>query len=282
MIARNGVLLTDEVTEQHYEWVLSHFPGSQKRKSRFETNVICPCHPDSDPSLGVDVRYGDDGPRIVLKDRSGECAVEDILAAVGLGFQDLFFGQNGHHRRSDVAEDPGTDDADEETDEGPTGCTVEQYSLDKGLPIEFLHSDEVALEDCRWWGVDAVRIPYPDAEGNVIVSRYRVSRRGKPKVVSAKGDRIWPYGLHRLSEGREAGYTLITEGESDAHSAWSRGLPCLAIPGASGWKPEWWVFLEGIEHLLFQEEPDEGGASLWQALSATPQIKDRLTRVRFS
>ena len=50
-----------------------------------EYRVICPAHPDKDPSL--DFRDGNKG--IVLTCRSRNCSNEDILAAWDLAFADI-------------------------------------------------------------------------------------------------------------------------------------------------------------------------------------------------
>ena len=58
---------------------------------------LCPAHDDSSPSLSI--RECDDG-RILLHDFAG-CAVDDIVAAVGLTLADLMPPQAiGHHVKS--------------------------------------------------------------------------------------------------------------------------------------------------------------------------------------
>jgi hypothetical protein len=214
----NGHFSTEELG--WYREELGHFGEPRVEKSPTDTDVLCPVHGDHNPSLGVDLRRNGKGAMIVISCRSQGCDPEDILQAVGLGFEDLYY-----QRLEEKSE--------------PEGCTVAQYAAAKGLPEEFLRSDIVGLEDLEWWGVPATEIPYVDENGEYVLSRYRILLSGDRKVVSKKGDSVMLYGLHGLEDSREAGYALLVEGESDCHSAWYRDLPALGIPGAKNWRPEW-------------------------------------------
>ena len=121
-------------------------------------------------------------------------------------------------------------------------------------------------------------MPYLDENGEVLLTRSRVSLTGKPKVKTRKGDKHRLYGLWKLEEAREAGYAWLVEGESDSQTLWYHGEPAVGIPGANGWKAEWAADLEGIERLYFVVE-DEAGEQCWRKLAATPEIRDRLYRV---
>jgi hypothetical protein len=123
-----------------------------------------------------------------------------------------------------------------------------------------------------------VSMPYLDENGEVLLTRSRVSLTGKPKVKSRKGDKHRLYGLWKSEEAREAGYAWLVEGESDSQTLWYHGEPAVGIPGANGWKPEWAPDLERIERLYFVVE-DEAGETCWEKLAATPEIRDRLYRV---
>ena len=238
---------------------LTLFPGNQKHKSDTDTDVLCPVHGDRNPSLGVDLRRNGLGPKIVVNCRSQGCDYEDVIDALGIESADLTYQSNGK----------------------ANGCTLEMYSASKRLPLDFLTSDEVGLQDCEWWGVEAIEIPYTDEEGETVLSRYRVSlksTKGHPAVVSRKGDPIMLYGLHWLEDAREAGYVLICEGESDCHSAWYRGIPAFGVPGVGNWKKEWARYLEGIARILVLVEPD-AGERLWDALNDTKALRGRLERI---
>jgi hypothetical protein len=145
------------------------------------------------------------------------------------------------------------------------------------LPVGFLKG--LGLSEVRYGGKPAVRMPYLDGSGeNALLTRFRVSLDGKPKVKTKKGDKHRLYGLWRLHEARKAGYCWLFEGESDSQTAWFYDEPAAGIPGANGWKTEWASDLEGIERLYFVVE-DEAGEACWKKLAATPEIRERLYRV---
>ena len=57
--------------------------------------AICPAHPDHSPSLSITA--GNDG-RILLHCWAG-CATADVLAALGLGWSDLFASRRSQRSR---------------------------------------------------------------------------------------------------------------------------------------------------------------------------------------
>jgi hypothetical protein len=248
-----------------YEGILSRFPGEHRRKSKTDADVICPVHDDHNPSLGVDLRHNGASPKVVLNCRSGGCRYADILEAIGLTDADLQF--NG----------------------GVTvtayGCTLEAYAASKYLPIEFLTSDDVALEEGICYvkevgkEVLAVEIPYADQNGEQVATRYRISSGGDDKFRWERGSSTTLYGLHKLEEAHDAGYVLLVEGESDCHTAWYRGLPAVGVPGVDNWRDEWAGHLNGIPKVFVVVEPDEAGKKLWWALVGCDALAGRLRRV---
>jgi len=156
-------------------------------------------------------------------------------------------------------------------------ATLENYAAYVGLPVDFLKG--LGLGEIRYDGEPAVRMPYLEESGEeVLLTRFRVSMTGKPKVKTKKGDKHRLYGLWKLDEAREAGYLWLFEGETDSQTAWYHGEPAVGIPGANGWKAEWASELDSIERLYFVVE-DEAGEACWRKLAATPEIRERLYRV---
>src|SRR5215203_4579895 len=154
----NGVSMLPETTNAFtpqtldwYEGILSQFPGEHRRKSKIDTDVICPVHDDHNPSLGVDLRQNCAGHKVVLNCRSQGCEYSEILQAVGLTDADLKLQQKNAAMEY--------------------GCTLEAYAASKNLPLEFLTRDDVALVDCTCYvkevgnEVPAVEIPYADRDG---------------------------------------------------------------------------------------------------------------------
>jgi putative DNA primase/helicase len=249
-------------TSQEIAWYkdrLTLFGEPAKTKSDTDADVLCPVHGDRNPSLGVDLRRNGSGPKILINCRSQGCEYEEILEALGIESSDLTYEPNGK----------------------PSGCTLDMYAASKRLPLDFLTSDEVGLQDWEWRGVEAIEIPYMDEEGRVVLSRYRINlkaTKGSPAIVSRKGDKAMLYGLHWLEDAREAGYAMLCEGESDCHSAWYRNIPALGVPGVGNWKKEWASYLEGLERILVLVEPDRG-ETLWRDLNDTRALRGRLGRI---
>jgi hypothetical protein len=122
----------------------------------------------------------------------------------------------------------------------------------------------------------AVRIPYPDEEGQEMGVRFRVSLDGAEKFKWRSGDKPVPYGLRLLGEARAAGFVVLAEGESDCHTLWYHEIPALGIPGASNWKVAWAAYLDGIEKIYTVIEPDQGGDTLREKLTGCAPIRERL------
>jgi len=156
---------------------------------------------DRKPS--VSVTEGDDS-RALVNCQAG-CQTEDIVAEWGLNMSDLFENQNGHRG--------GGSYTSRETTSTDQPATLENYAAYIRVPVEFLKS--LGLKEYRHLGEPAVSMPYLDENGEVLLTRSRVSLTGKPKVKTRKGDKHRLYGLWKLEDARRAGYAWIVEGESD-------------------------------------------------------------------
>jgi len=260
---------TDSFTPQALDWyegILSLFPGEHRRKFKTDADVICPAHDDHNPSLGVDLRHNGVGPKVVLNCRSQGCEYADILKAIDLTDADLKF--NG---------EVGSVTA--------YGCTLDAYAASKNLPLGFLTSNDVALEDgscyVRALGgeVPAVEIPYADQDGERVATRYRISPDGDDKFRWEKGSKTTLYGLNKIEEAHDAGFVLLAEGESDCHVAWYRGLPAVGVPGVDNWSDGWALHLDSIPKIFVVVEPDEAGKRLWRSLVGCDALAGRLRRI---
>jgi putative DNA primase/helicase len=268
----DGVYMLPETTNgftpqtlDWYEGILSQFPGEHRRKSKTDADVICPVHDDHNPSLGVDLRQNGAGPKVVINCRSRGCEYAAILGAIGLTAADLTF--NGGVSVTAY------------------GCTLDAYAASKNLPLEFLTSDDVALEDGTCYvkalgrEVPAVEIPYAEQNGEQVATRYRISPGGADKFRWERGSSTTLYGLHKLDEAHDAGYVLLVEGESDCHVAWYRDLPAVGVPGVDNWRDEWAEHLNGISKIFVVVEPDEAGKKLWRTLVGCDALAGRLRKV---
>ncbi len=145
----------------------------------------------------------------------------------------------------------------------PSGLTLAEYAERKGLALAGLAKAGVE-ERTGKYGDAIVAIPYRRADGSTIRTKCR-TRKGTFWDRDGEGTPL--YGQDVLAAS-PAGPVLIVEGESDCHAGWQRGVTVVGLPGASQWKPEYASLLSGREVIVWQE-PDEGGATMVAAISAS-------------
>src|SRR5215216_5609450 len=242
---------------------------------------FCPAHDDrSNPSLSLKAENG----KLLLHCFAG-CQPEDILSKIGLGMKDLFLEGGGGsfippntparlHAQSEKPHINGQNERASGDARSEHGCTLKEYSEMKKLPEGFLRG--LGLRDVIYLDKPAVRIPYPDKEGQEVAVRFRVSLDGSEKFRSRSGDKLLPYGLRLLEEACKASSVVLVEGESDCHTVWYHEIPALGIPGASNWRDGWATYLDGIEKIYAIIEPDQGGDTLREKLTSCKVIRERL------
>jgi hypothetical protein len=242
---------------------------------------FCPAHDDrNNPSLSLKAENG----KLLLHCFAG-CLPEDIVAEMGLQIKDLFSEGGGGSsippntpaRLHATDENPHSNGQNERasSDARPEhGCTLREYSEVKKLPEDFLRG--LGLRDVTYLDKPAVRIPYPDEDGQEVAVRFRTSLDSTEKFRWRSGDKPRPYGLELLVEARKVGYVVLVEGESDCHTLWFYDIPALGIPGASNWRDGWAAYLDGIEKIYAVIEPDHGGETLREKLTECEAIRERL------
>ncbi len=147
-------------------------------------------------------------------------------------------------------------------DAAPSGLTLHEYADRKGLSLAGLARAGVE-ERVGKYGDSIVAMPYRRADGTTIRTKCR-TRKGTFWDRDGEGTPL--YGQDVLAAS--TGPVLIVEGESDCHAGWQRGVTVVGLPGASQWKPEYASLLSGREVIVWQE-PDEGGATMVAAISAS-------------
>jgi hypothetical protein len=269
--------------------VLERLTAVRRAGSRWTAR--CPAHADRHPSLSV--AEGDDG-RVLLKCFVG-CTVEAIVAALGLEMHDLFTDARatpGDSRA--IVQHPlanphpstysGASSGDRASvaplhanPEGLRACTLESYSEAKGLPVEFLRS--LQLEDAKYAGRPAIRMPYPNFDGEEQAARFRIALEGDDKFRWKKRSKLCLYGLPRLRSARERGFAVLVEGESCTQTLWLHGFPALGLPGAANWKDERDLpAVEGLDTLYVVIEPDKGGLAVLEWLRRSALTTGRRPR----
>jgi hypothetical protein len=207
-----------------------------------------------------------------------ECAVERVVAVLGLTVADLFEGEGGGqgpNRRAHL--------------HTGGGCTLDAYAAAKRLPVEFLRSLGISdYSDARWPGRRVLRMPYRDREGNepAVRIRYALAKSDDgDRFLWRKGSKPCLYGLwreqcasvHGESEGADppSPSLVLVEGESDCHTLWLHRIPALGLPGANSWREARDLpHLEGIERVYVVIEPDRGGEAVLGWLSRS-RLRDR-------
>src|SRR5215212_7013787 len=233
---------------------------------------FCPAHDDrNSPSLSLKAEDG----KLLLNCFAG-CRPEDIVSKIGLGMKDLFSEGGGGifippntparlHAQGEKPHANGQNERANLDARAKQGCTLEGYSEEKKLPIDFLRG--LGLRDVTYLDKPAVRIPYPDEEGQESAVRFRVSMEGREKFRWRSGDKPPLYGLGLLEEARKAGFVVLVEGESDCHTLWHYEIPALGIPGVNNWRDGWATHLDGVERIYAIIEPDHGGDTLREKLT---------------
>src|SRR5215216_396471 len=242
---------------------------------------FCPAHDDrNSPSLSLKAENG----TLLLHCFAG-CHPEDIVTKIGLGMKDLFSEGGGGSsippctpaRLHAQSENPHTNGQNERASGNARhehGCTLKEYSEMKKLPESFLRG--LGLRGVTYLEKPAVRIPYPDEEGQEAAVRFRVSLDGAEKFRWRSGNQPLPYGLRLLGEARASGFVVLVEGESDCHTLWFYEIPALGIPGARNWRDGWATYLDGIEKIYAVIEPDQGGDTFREQLTRCEAICERL------
>jgi hypothetical protein len=148
-------------------------------------------------------------------------------------------------------------------DAAPSGLTLHEYAERKGLSLAGLAKAGVE-ERVGKFGDAIIAMPYRRADGSVIRTKCR-TRKGTFWGRDGEGTPL--YGQDVLAAA-PAGPVLVVEGESDCHAGWQRGVTVVGLPGASQWKPDYAALLANREVIVWQE-PDEGGATMVAAISAS-------------
>lgn len=145
--------------------------------------------------------------------------------------------------------------------------TLAEYAFQKRLPEDFLTETCHARTDKGRDGVKFVRFPYIDENGKEAVFRKRFGNKEFRWSYGSAG-KLTLYGLWRLNQIRDAGYTVLVEGESDTQTLWFLKFPALGVPGASNFKPKMVKSLDGLK-LYIHVEPDKGGDTFLEKVCRT-------------
>lgn len=156
--------------------------------------------------------------------------------------------------------------------ENSKGLTLEQFSENKQISLEFLQSLGIKQVIGKY-GLPELRIPYHNLDGTVFRERIRYALRAKDGSAWVAGEAIIPYGLDRIKDRR---WTILVEGESDAITAWANKLPALGIPGASSCNCLQHNYIQDLHTVYYWKEPDKGGDTF------AKKLLERLSDIGFT
>ena len=219
---------------------------------------LCPFHRDKQSSFSVDLKTG-----------QWHCFSEDEGGNF-ITFWAKYHGCDTKQAYKEILEKYGV--AQEKPKPKQTGgdgpslapYSVEQYSFDKRLPVDFL------IETCRVTtkkeraGLPCLQMPYFTEDGQQAAVRKRY---GKKEFRWQRGSagKICLYGEWRLPEIRKVGWAILVEGESDTQSLWYMGLPAIGVAGASMFKSYQAATIQRLK-LYIHKEPDGGGETFTSKL----------------
>lgn len=214
---------------------------------------LCPFHQDKNNSFSVDLKTG-----------KWHCFAEDDGGNF-VSFWAKYHGISTGDAYKAILEKYGAFSQDREkpkpskksNDDGPGAYTLEQYSFEKRLPVDFL-TDVCRVSTAKERnGTAYLRIPYLLEDGTESTFRKRFARKEFRWKYGSAG-KINLYGEWRIEAIRKVGYAIMVEGESDTQSLWYMGLPAIGVAGASMFKAEQSEILQDLKIYLHQE-PDGGG-----------------------
>jgi len=120
----------------------------------------------------------------------------------------------------------------------------------------------LGVQEIRYLGSPALRIPYFDTDGGEAAIRFRIALQGDDRFRWKHRAKSRLYGLNRITHARAVGYVALPEGESDCQTLWFHSFPALGLPGAGNWNEDRDApLLDGFDVIYLMVEADQGGGS---------------------
>lgn len=215
---------------------------------------LCPFHKDTNNSFSADLKTG-----------LWKCFAEDEGGNF-VTFWARLHGVDNNQAYKEILKKYHTPPVEKPKPPGPDAYSLEQYSFEKRLPVDFL------TETCRVStakersGTTYLRIPYLLEDGTESTFRKRFAHKEFRWKYGSSG-KICLYGEWRLPEIRNTGYAVLVEGESDAQTLWYLNIPAIGVAGASMFKSYQSAALQDLK-LYIHQEPDAGGETFMRKVCA--------------
>ena len=241
-----------------YSLVADTLGTLENRKAKIKENELtccCPFHDEDDPSFGIDLHKGvyhcftcsEKGNMVQfvskLKDIPESEAKEIVLNEVGF---------------IDLTQIP---------------YSLEQFSDEKKLPIEFLKQHDIdSLNGLH------ITFPYYDEENNMVRVRYRNNPKSDKRFFWNTGNKLCLYGLWKLQQF-DKDYIVLVEGETDSLSLWYHNIPALGVPGAANFKKEYSKLFKDFDKVIIHLEDDEGAKTFMKQICQSGIPFEKLYKV---
>lgn len=144
--------------------------------------------------------------------------------------------------------------------------TMEDYSIEKKLPLEFLKELGITNNEYN------MRIPYYDFNKTLIAEKYRNHPIYPDRFFYSKGFKTNLYGLWKLNDFSNE-YIILVEGESDAQTLWYYNIQALGVPGASNFKKEYKEVLSRFNKIYIHSEEDNGAKEFVNSICSVLPIE---------
>lgn len=174
-----------------------------------------------------------------------------------LGVKDEDFGIKRHKQKEWMMPVPADRNGTQLIE--PNSKAMDYLVIERRLdPIVVANAKIGESKDGEW-----VVIPYfdPGEKEAFHIKRMKVDRpNGKKEIVASKGTRRSLYGKHLI--GDDVSNIVITEGEIDALSLHSVGIPAVSVPNGvsdTAWVECDWEWLERFERINICMDMDEPG-----------------------
>lgn len=225
---------------------------------------LCPFHDDKNASFSIDLKSGkyncfacgESGNFINFYAEMNKLSTSDAFKAIC----EEHNIQLEHHN-----DDKKEAKKDNSENKGPKPFTLEEYSLQKKIPTDWLVDNcRLSTEKDRRTGITYLKEPYYDNNGNEVTYRKRYANKEFRWKYGSAG-KIGMYGEWRLPQLEKAGYAILVEGESDTQTLWYLRFAAIGIPGANLFKTEFCKKLGGLK-LYIHVEPDQGGDTFYNQM----------------
>lgn len=237
--------------------------GSYIKKNKItgdQLTGMCPFHDDKKESFSVNLK---DGRWYCFAEGRGGNFIDFIAELNGIDTKEAYkqiLDKYGalHEPEQSRAKKP-------EGPQGPGSYTIEEYSFEKRLPVEWLKKECGVSTGKDRDKKQFLKVPYFNEENTDPIFRKRYAEKNFKWSWGSSGKLIL-YGDWRLPEIRKAGYAILVEGESDTQTLWYLKFSALGCPGSSNFKGKMVPKLQDLK-LYIHVEPDKGGETFLQKVT---------------